>query len=159
MSAAAIVHPKLAQASFERAIQPLLTKRELYEKVGVKFVAYSYPYLDVELDWYRHGTKLILRVEGTDYRYRPVSGWWIDSAGNPLQQGQQKVPAGHGFHTTDQDSRPRCWFCFRGWREYHDHSSHQDLSWASIRRNPRYSVLQLILQLHKDLNLTGVQRA
>lgn len=156
MSAAAIVHPKLAKISFEKAIRPLLTSPEKYEKAGVRFLAFSFPYLDVELDWHLHQTKIQLRVDGTDFPYRPVGGWWIDTNGSPLQQGSQKVPGGNGFHTSDQDGKSRCWFCFRGWRDYHDHSSHQDLSWASIRPDPRYSVLQLVMQLMTDLNGMGV---
>ncbi len=158
MSSAAIVHPKLAKACFERAIRPLLIQPELFDKIGIKFIKYLYPLLDVELDWYHQGIKLAVRIDGTDYRYRPISGWWIDKDGAQIEQGQQRVPAGNGFHTVDQDSRPRCWFCFPGWREYHDHSGHQDISWASIRRQPRYSVLQLIQQLRTDLNNMGVQR-
>lgn len=157
MSTAAIVHPKLAQSSFERAIRPLLTQPELYAKAGIKLLAYAFPYLDIEVAWYRQGTTLRLRVDGTDYRFRPVGGWWIDASGMPLKQGQQ-VPAGNGFHVQRENGEQRCWFCFPGWREYHDHSSHQDISWASLRRDASYGVLQLLLQLHKDLNSTGVMR-
>lgn len=156
MKAAAIVHPKLAKACFEKAILPLLTAQEKFEKVGVRFLAFSFPHLDVELDWHLHGTKIQLRVDGTDFPYRPVGGWWIDFDGTPLLQGSQKVPGGNGFHIADQDGKPSCWFCFKGWREYHNHTSHQDISWASIRRDSRYSVLQLVMQLAKDLNGTGV---
>lgn len=159
MSTAAIVHPKLAKASFEKAIRPLLTAPGKFEKVGVKLLAFSFPYLDVELDWHLHQTKIQLRVDGTDFPYRPVGGWWIDANGAPLLQGSQKVPVNNGFHTSDQDGRPRCWFCFKGWRDYHDHSSHQDISWASLRRDPGFSVLQLVMQLMTDLNRTGVSKA
>jgi hypothetical protein len=159
MKSAAIVHPKLATASFERAIRPLLTAPGNYEKVGVRLLAFSFPHLDVELDWHRYGTKIQLRVDGTDFPYRPVSGWWIDADGTPLLQGCQKVPCNNGFHVADQDGRPSCWFCFRGWREYHNHSSHQDVSWASIRLDSRYSVLQLVMQLLKDLNGAGVTKS
>lgn len=156
MKAAAIVHPKLAKACFEKAIRPLLTAPEKFEKVGVRFLAFSFPHLDIELDWHLHGAKIRLRVDGTDFPYRPVGGWWIDSDGTPLLQGSQKVPWNNGFHIHDQDNQPSCWFCFRGWREYHNHTSHQDISWASIRRDSRYSVLQLVMQLVRDLNGTGV---
>lgn len=155
MNAAAIVHPKLAEASFERAIRPLLTVPEKFEKAGIKLVAFSFPYLDVELNWLLYGTKMQLRVDGTDFPYRPVGGWWIDSNGVSLLQCSHQLPCSNGFHVLDQDGRPNCWFCFKGWREYHNHSSHQDISWASIRRDPRYSVLQLVMQLNKDLNGRG----
>jgi hypothetical protein len=155
MSAAAIVHPRLAKARFEMAIRPLLEQPERYEKAAIKLVAFSFPSLDVELSWHSQGAKLLLRVDGTDYRFRPAGGWWIDALGEPLVRGQ-RVPEGNGFHTQRENGLQRCWFCFPGWREYHDHSSHQDLSWASIRRDPRYGVLQLVQQLHKDLNSAGV---
>ena len=156
MSAAAIVHPKLAQASFELAIRPLLTEPEKYEALGIKLLKVAFPYLDVELDWYRHRTKITLRVDGTDFPYRPVGGWWIDAAGVPLVSGSQQVPFGCGFHVHDQNGQAACWFCFKGWREYHDHQSHQDTSWAALRGDQRYSVIALIVQLRTDLNLTGV---
>lgn len=152
----AIVHPQLAKASFGRAIQPLLTGARNYELLGIKLLNFSYPYLDVEIDWRVRGAPVRLRVDGTDFPYRPISGWWIDNDGQKLQAGSGRVPEGYGFHTSNQYGGPGCWFCFRGWREYHDHTSHQDTSWASIRDDKRYSVLQLILQLHKDLNQTGV---
>lgn len=154
-----IVHPKLAQASFGQAIAPLIAQPEVYANAGIRLVAYAFPILDVELDWYRRGRKLLLRIDGTNYRYRPISGWWIDVDGTPLLQGSQRVPAGEGFHIQRERAQPGCWFCFRGWREYHDHSSHQDVSWAAIRYDPRYSVLQLMQQLHSDLNRQEVQLA
>jgi hypothetical protein len=158
MKTAVIVHPKLAKASFEKAIQPILTSLEKYEKIGIKFLAFSFPYFDVELNWHLHGSRIQLRIDGTDFPYRPVSGWWIDQNNTPLLPGLQQVASGNGFHTNDQDGKPNCWFCFRGWREYHNHSSHQEISWASIRRDSRYSVLQLVMQLVKDLNNTGVMK-
>ena len=145
--------------SFERAIRPLLAQPERFEKAGIKLVAFSFPYLDVELSWHAQSAKLLLRIDGTDYRFRPAGGWWIDPQGVPLTPGRQLVPQGAGFHTACESGEQRCWFCFAGWREYHDHSSHQDMSWASIRRDPRYGVLQLMQQLHKDLNSAGVTKA
>lgn len=153
---AAIVHPRLAQASFAHAIQ-LLTSG-VYEGLGIKVVSFSFPYLDVELAWRKYDAKLLLRIDGTDFPYRPVSGWWIAQDGTPLFQGANAVPSGLGFHVFGLESESRCWFCFKGWREYHDHPSHQDASWASLRDIPRYSVPQLVAQLHKDLNGEGVAR-
>lgn len=153
---AAIVHPKLAAASFERAIRPLLTQHEVYGSAGVRFVAFHYPYLDVDLVWHVRQRDIRLRVDGTDYPYRPVSGFWIDSAGERLLPGAGLVPQGAGFHECDQRGKPGPWFCFKGWREYHDHQGHQDVNWSSIRYDRRYAVLQLIQQLQSDLNKTGV---
>jgi hypothetical protein len=156
MSAAAIVHPKLAQASFERAIRPLLTGADKYERLGITLIDFSYPHLDVELRWHAMQASVRLRIEAVDFPYRPVSGWWIDEGGAPLTQGRLRVPTGNGFHP---EANGKCWFCFKGWREYHDHPSHQDVSWASLRDEPRYSVLQLISQLHTDMNSQGVQKS
>lgn len=158
MGAIAIVHPKLAKASFEKAIQPLLAAPDKFETIDIKLITYLFPYLDVELQWLLHGMRLHLRVDGTDFPYRPVGGWWVAPDGTALKQGLNQVPQGSGFHTANQDGKPSCWFCFKGWREYHDHQSHQDVSWPSIRRDPRYSVLQLITQLNKDLNGKGVTK-
>ena len=152
----AIVHPQLAKASFGRAIQPLLIGAEKFERLGIKLLNFSYPHLDVEVDWRANCAPIRLRLDGTDFPYRPISGWWIDSDGTRLLAGFGRVPEGYGFHTSYQHGEPGCWFCFRGWREYHDHSGHQDTSWAAIRDDKRYAVLQLILQLHKDINQTGV---
>jgi hypothetical protein len=158
MSAAAIVHPKLAQACFEKEVRPLLTDPVKFEALGINLLKASFPTLDVELDWHLYGSRIRLRIDGTDFPYRPVSGWWIDSDGARLLPGRQQVPAGNGFHTSGLDGQPACWFCFKGWREYHDHQSHQDVSWAALRSDRRYSVLQLLMQLRTDLNATGVNK-
>lgn len=159
MSAAAIVNPKLAAASFGKAIQPLLTGRERYALFGVRLVSYSFPFLDVDLDWHAHGRTIRLRVDGTDFPYRPVGGWWIDSSGARLLPGHQAVPVGNGFHVQKQDGTPAPWFCFLGWREYHDHHGHQDVPWPCIRTESKYAVLQLIMQLKRELNRNGVSPA
>ncbi|MHB9835137.1 hypothetical protein Q8F57_009890 [Paraburkholderia terrae] len=159
MKSAAIVHPEVGKKIFARAIRPLLTQADVYSRAGVQLLAFEYPYLDLEIDWRLYGTKIRLRIDGTDYSYRPVGGWWIDSGGNPLHQGAGLVPSGFGFHVQMQSGEQRCWFCFAGWREYHDHISHQDLAWARLRGDGRYSVLQLVTQLQRDLNTQGVMRA
>jgi len=156
MTGAVIVHPKLARAGFTKTIRPLLDKPEKFGKVGVRLVGFAFPHLDVELAWHTQGRAILLRVDGTDYPYRPVGGWWISSTGERLTSGLQQVPCGPGFHTQDLNGRPHPWFCFRGWREYHDHPGHQDMSWSALRRTGGYSVLALISQLHTDLNKTEV---
>lgn len=157
---APIVHPGLARRRFESAIEPLLAQPEVYRSAGLSPLHYRFPFLDVELDWHRFGSLLRLRVDGTDYNYRPIRGWWIGADGNALMPGSGLVPGngGAGFHSARQDGTPGCWFCFRGWREYHDHTSHQDVAWAAIRTDPRYSVLALLQQLQAEVNGSGVQR-
>lgn len=159
MSTAAIVNPEMSKDIFSRAIRPLLTEADAYSSVGVKLIAFKYPYLDVELNWHQHNASIRLRVDGTDYSYRPVSGWWIDHAGNPLFPGHGAVPQGYGFHTQLVTGEKGCWFCFPGWREYHDHFSHQQVSWAALRSQKRYGVVPLIVQLHQDLNRSGVTKS
>lgn len=157
MTRAPIVHPLLAQASFERAIRPLLDQPEVYGRAGITLHALSYPFLDLRLEWYRQGISLNLRVDATDYSYRPIGGWWISDHGDPLRQETGLVPSGMGFHPSGEEGKP--WFCFLGWREYHDHPGHQGVSWAALRSQPRYGVLQLIQQLQKDLNGQQVTRS
>ena len=82
------------------------------------------------------------------------------TSGGRLLLGQGPLPSGNGFHLQTPDgTRPAPWFCFTGWREYHDHPGHQDVPWATIRSVPRYAVLQLTLQLQRELNKTGVTLA
>lgn len=155
MNPVAIVHPKLSQASFERAIQPLLMRTEAYGNQGIHLHGFSYPFLDLDLDWRTRGHAIRLRIDGTDFPYRPVSGYWIDDNGNRLMPGTAPVPNGAGFHTSNLDGTPGTWFCFKGWREYHDHPGHQDASWASLRNLGSYALTQMIRQLHWDLNNSG----
>jgi hypothetical protein len=158
MEAVAIVHPRLARASFETAIGPLLTDPKTYAEAGIELVRYEYPHLDVKLHWHKEHLDLLLRVDGTDYNYRPVGGWWINADGIPLRKGCGNMPENMGFHTAMEDATQRGWFCFAGWREYHNHSSHQNVSWASIRHDWQYSVIQLILRLRRNLNESGTTR-
>lgn len=158
MASAPIVHPALARASFERAILPLLSRPRNFAAAGIKLVTYRFPFLDVELDWYRHGTTIMLRVDGNDFPYRPVDGWWIAPDGRPLAGSDHGIPSNMGFHLSGIENEPRCWFCFPGWKEYHNHPGHQDRSWSSLRADQRYAVLSLIQQLVTDLNSQGVQR-
>lgn len=158
MSTQAIVHPKMAKALVEKAIQPMLTAPMNFEKFGIKFLRFSFPQIDVEFDWHIHDMKIRFRMDASNYPYRPISGWWIDSVGNPLVAGSMNLPSGLGFHPASLDGTPGSWLCFKGWWEYHNHSGHQDVSWAYIRNESRYSILQLIMQLSRDLNNTGVGR-
>lgn len=158
MNAVAIVHPRLARASFETAIAPLLADPKTHAEAGIELVHYEYPYLDVRLRWHKENIDLLLRVDGTDYNYRPVGGWWVDAAGVALRRGCMAMPEGMGFHTSMENGTARSWFCFAGWRDYHNHSSHQDVSWASVRNDWQYSVIQLILRLRRNLSESGVTR-
>jgi len=162
MAAAAesmIVYPELARARFESDLERLLTAPDILAKVGRRIVRCSYPVLEVELDWLATGAPIILHVEAIDYDYRPVRGWWVDTLGQPIVGGARLVPVNNGFQQNPNPyNEPRAWFCFRGWREYHDHQSHQELSWASLRREEQYRLPGLIAQLHSDLNHSDPSR-
>jgi len=153
---APIVHPELAKASFGLAVEPLLTHGPLFAKEGIRFVRYDFPLLDLELTWTTRGQRIRLRVDGTDFPYRPVDGWWIDEDGRRLSTG---IPIGAGFHTSNPDGTPRSWFCWLGWAGFHDHPSHQDTSWAAIRNDKDYRVVPLLQRLVRALNGPGVQIA
>lgn len=158
MNAPAIVHPALAEAALRNAVQPILSRPESFILFGIRLLTFSFPYIDFELDWPLYGTKIRLRVDGTDFPYRPIGGWWIDSSGTPIFPGAMQVPQNLGFHTNRADGTQGCWLCFKGWRDYHNHGGHQDASWASFRHDPQFTILQLIMQLTKELNRTGVAR-
>lgn len=155
-----IVHPALAKLRFEHGVAGLLKQPEVYARAGIHLVDYNFPMMTVEFDWRSVSRRIRLQVDATDYDYRPLSGWWVDAAGAPLVQGQGLVPSGGGFQVSPTPlEQQRCWFCFRGWREYHDHSSHQDVAWAAIRNRPEYGASSLVRQLESDLNSARVGKA
>lgn len=153
-----IVDKRLSKAWFDRETMPLLQSSDHYFKAGVKVITVEFPIVEVSLWWKRLGHEIRLRIETPDYNYLPVRGYWVDDNGTPLLKGRGLIPTGLGFQT--EDSHPhgvrRVWFCFRGWREYHDHQSHQNVPWASIRQNAQYCIPALILQLNSDLNRAEV---
>lgn len=153
-----IVHPRLAEARFRQGIHPLLESPAAFEKAGIRFVSYSFPVLIVALEWRTLKQWPRLHVDASDYDYRALQGWWVDENDNPLLQGFRVVPSGQGF----QPGSPPCgaartWFCFRGWRDWHDHSGHgQEVAWPALRGQSQFKPLALIHQLHSDLNRSGV---
>lgn len=151
-----IVHPELAKASFDLAVEPLLTHGPLFAKEGIRLVHYEFPSLDLELTWKASGHPIRLRVDGTDFPYRPIDGWWTDENGGRLAT---RIPCGAGFHIADPDGTSRAWFCWLGWAGFHDHQSHQDTSWATIRNDKDYRVIPLLQRLVRALNEPGVQIA
>lgn len=156
-----IVNPKLAAAGFGRAIRPLLDDPELYARQGVRLLEYHFPLLDLELTWERCRQLLHLRIDATDFNYRPIKGWWIDAAGHAVVRGQGLLPTNRGFHAEGRvDGRPGGWFCFAGWSEWHDHSGHyRERTWSSLRADPSCAPLALVMQLHSSLQHTEVMPA
>lgn len=154
-----IVHPALARARFEEDAAPLLAAPDVFKRVGRRIVRCAFPVLEIELAWLAGNRPIILHINAADYDYRPVRGWWVDEASQPLLAGSGRIPVNNGFQVNPNPyGEPQAWFCFRGWREYHDHQSHQDISWASLRRDERYRLPGLIAQLHSDLNQRDLRR-
>lgn len=149
--------PLLARSRFERDISSLIKNPENFEKVGVRLVKAEFPILIVGLWWESQKREILLHVEADNYDYLPVQGWWVDGSDKPLLSGKQQIPNGNGLQQQPNPYKiDRTWFCFRGWREYHDHESHQDVSWTSCRINPEYKILGTIMQLRTNLNHGGV---
>lgn len=148
-----IVNPRLSRARFNREVEQLLAAPDSFASTGKKLVKCEFPTLDVELMWDAAGRSVILHIEAEDYNYLPVRGWWVDELGAPVLVGAQRIPSTRGFQVNPNPyGEPKAWFCFRGWREFHDHESHQNVPWVSIRGRPEFQILGIIAQLHSDLN-------
>ena len=151
-----IVNPTLSRRRFERDIRALLESADRYRSTGKTLVRYAYPILVVDLQWEFHQRAIRLCVQADDYDYLPLRGWWIDDSDAPLLAGSQRIPNSPGFgQNPNPYGEAKTWFCFRGWRDFHDHTGHQDVPWISIRHLPEYRALAVIAQLHSDLNRTG----
>ncbi len=144
-----IVNPKLSKARFEADISDLLNKPEVFGQAGMRLLSYTFPILLVELrsksSWHR------LSVSANDFDYGPLDGHWIDEAGIPLVQGRQLLPFGMGFQLPAPGYCNTNWLCFPGWSAYHNHSSHQDTSWTSLRTKSEFRPLALLQNLQKEL--------
>jgi len=152
-----IVHPLLAEQRFSRALRALLGKPASFAAVGINLVEYRFPYLYTDLDIPAHHRQLRLRVDGSDYDYRPVDGRWVNTNGEILRQGSGCVPSNNGFHPEPMEGWDGPWLCFIGWSSWHNHPSHQDTPWQTIRSSPDFSPVALIRQLHADLNKPGIR--
>lgn len=154
-----IVDERLSKAKFERDSAPLLQSPESYSAVGIRVIRVEFPVIEVGIFWKKMQCEITLHIEADEYDYLPVRGWWIDENGKSLRKGGGFIPRNIGFQTEDghPSKHIQSWFCFRGWREYHDHESHQDIPWASIRHNPQYRLPGIIIQLSTDLNRPEVQ--
>ena len=130
----------------------MIEKHVSFEQIGIRFVEYNFPKLIVGLC--KDNLEILLHIDASNYDYLPVRGWWVDKNDNPLKHG---IPLNKGFHygqhPHDED---RSWLCFKGWREYHDHPSHQNVSWYVLKHNPDYKPLGLLTQLVKNLNGSGI---
>jgi hypothetical protein len=156
-----VVDPELAQRRFERDIGPILQHPEEFAAFGIQLVDLRFPVLLVDLDWKAQGRRLRLHVDGTDYDYFPPAGWWVNESDEELTAGRGLVPNGNGFQIGSNPYKEgRCWFCWEGWREFHNYPGHHQVNWAAIRKQSDKKPLALIRQLHHVLNnVPGVNPA
>ena len=153
--AATIVDPLLSRSWFEQATDPLLEEAARYALIGVRAVRREYPILVAGLQWRTAGKEMLLHVQADNYDHLPPRGWWIDEGGAPLRAAA--VPVGNGLQRPPNPyGEDKGWLCFPGWREYHDHPSHQGDSWAPLRARGQHGLLALLVQLLHDLNGPGV---
>lgn len=149
-----IVDPLLSRLWLDEAAEAVAGSAH-HAALGIRVVEHSFPALVVALHWRAAGREIRLHVHADNYDYRPPRGWWVDEDGAPLRAGQ--VPAGGGFQQPPNPyGEDRSWLCFPGWREYHDHQSHQDNPWRALRRRREYGLPGLLVQLQRDLNGPGV---
>lgn len=149
-----IVDPSLSRLRFDEEIAPLAAS-STHSGMGIRVIECKYPSLTVGLRCKATGAELRLRVQADNYDYLPPRGWWVAGDGSPLPAG--RVPAGGGFQPPPNPyGEDKSWLCFPGWREYHDHQSHQDNPWPALRRRKEYGLSGLIVQLWNDLNGPGV---
>ena len=150
-----IVDPSLSKMWFDRGTAPLVGRPDSYAGAGIRVVECEFPVLVVGLSHKSTGKEMLLRVHADDYNYLPPRGWWVDENGDPLQAN--RVPSGNGFQPPPNPCKEdRGWLCFPGWREYHDHQSHQDNPWGPLRGKKEYGISATIMQLWHDLNGGGV---
>lgn len=149
-----IVDPALARARFEQDTRPLVQNSAAYQATGTRVIQVAFPVIKAALWWRAINGELWLHVQADDYDYLPVQGWWVDAVGQPLRPGgPTRLPNGVGFQIgNDPYGQNRTWFCFPGWREYHDHSSHQNTPWLHYRSRAAYRLPGVIVQLQADLN-------
>jgi hypothetical protein len=151
-----IVHPALAAGRFARAIRPLLQNPDAYRVSGIELIHFDFPYLYVDLEVRDRNQWLRLRVDGTDFNYRPVDGRWVNQENVILREGAGVVPSGNGFQSAPMDGCDGPWLCFLGWKAWHNHGGHQDTPWPAIRTDASFSPLALVHQLQADLNRQGL---
>lgn len=154
--ATAVVDPLLSRRWFDLATAPLLEDAARYAAIGIRTVRLEFPVLIAGLQWRAAGKELLLHVQSDNYDYLPPRGWWVDEGDAPLRAGS--LPADGGFQVPPNPyGEDRTWLCFPGWREYHDHPSHQGTPWASLRAREGYGISALLVQLLRDLNRPEVR--
>ena len=153
--ATTIVDPSLSRLWFDSATRPLAGDPGRYAALGIRTVRLAFPTLTAALHWRAAGREILLHVQADNYDHLPPRGWWVDDADMPLQAGM--VPVGGGFQQPPNPyGEAKAWLCFPGWREYHDHQSHQDNPWPQLRARGGYGLSAILVQLAHDLNKAEV---
>lgn len=148
-----IVDPDLSRLWLRRDIEPMKRDPGAYQRLGIRLRSVDFPVLIVEMRW--GGEKILLHVEADDYDYRPVRGWWVDEDDRPLPRG--RVPVGNGFQQAPNPyGQEASWLCFEGWREYHDHQSHQGAPRHAVRGAEKHRLPGILVQLQSDIGKPGV---
>ena len=120
----------------------------------MRLVKIDFPTLIVGLRWQEQNKEILLHVQADNYDYMPIRGWWVDKDDVPLEE---QLPREKGFQIYPNPyGEKKSWLCFQGWREYHDHPCHQNVSWSSIKNKREYRLPGIIQKLLIDLNSTGV---
>ena len=150
-----IVDPSLSKMWFDRGTASLVGRPDLYAGAGIRVVKRAFPVLVVGLSVKSTGREMLLHVHADEYNYLPPRGWWVDENDDPLPAN--RAPSGSGFQAQiNPYKEDRGWLCFPGWREYHDHLSHQDNPWGPLRDKGDYRISARIMQISHDLNGGGV---
>src|ERR1700742_4595269 len=98
-----IVHPALAKARFTHAMSPLIEHPETFARLGVHLIDCAFPYLYVDLEMRARHQRIRLRVDGSNYDYRPLDGRWVDGEHQILLMGQGRIPSGNGFQPSPME--------------------------------------------------------
>ena len=153
--AIAIVDPSLSRLWFDQATGPLARDPGRYAALGIRVVRRAFPVLIAALYWRAAGRDILLHVQADNYDHLPPRGWWVNDADAPLRADM--VPSGGGFQQPPNPyGEGRAWLCFPGWREYHDHHSHQNNPWPQLRARKGYGLSAMLVQLLHDLNKAEV---
>jgi hypothetical protein len=146
--------PELSRRRFERDVEPLLAPG--VAGTGIRVVRFSPPTLIVGVAWPLIDEEMLLCIDGTDYDWSPIEGWWVTDGTGTVPR-MQRIPNGGGFQAAaNMYGDPRSWLCFRGWRAYHEHNGHHIDRWVIHRGDARYRVAALVHQLGADLRKQGV---
>lgn len=131
------MHELLAAMNFERdtaVLTPAFCKRN-----GWKLLQCAFPILDVVVS---AGRDFRMRFGCDDWDELPPSVELLTPDGRPWGQ----LPGGV-FNTGPHPSTNKGFVCMRGVREYHNHPSHLNESWASYRGQDGMNLVGLLIQL------------